>query len=197
MTLTAVEHLGRGGIVAAATETYFGLLADAASASAVDALLRLKPRGTEKGIPLILPSREIWRELVVALPAVARRLGDAFWPGPLTVALPAGSRVDPRVLLDGRVAVRLPGPCVAAELAARFGRPLTATSANLPGMPPAVTDAEVERAFPDASPDQLQILPGNAPGEQPSTVVVVDGGHLRVVRVGAISEARVRAAARG
>jgi len=193
----ALEHLRRGGVVAAATETLFGLLADATRAEAIDVLLRVKPRGADKGLPLILPSREIWGELVVALPEVARRLGAALWPGPLTIALPAAPGVDPRILLDGRVAVRLPGPCAAAELAARFARPLTATSANLAGMPPAATDAEVRRAFPQTPLGLPLVVPGTAPGGEPSTVVVVEGDEVRVVRVGAISEARVHAAARG
>jgi L-threonylcarbamoyladenylate synthase len=192
----AVEHLQRAGVVAAATESFFGLLADATRADAVDALLRLKPRGADKGVPLIVPSREVWEQLVVALPEVARRLGEALWPGPLTIALTASAAVDPRLLLDGRVAVRLPGPCAAAELAARFKGPLTATSANFPGMSPATTDAEVRAAFPNAV-GALRICPGAAPGGVPSTVVVVEGNAVHVVRVGAISEGRVRAAARG
>ncbi len=193
----AVEHLRCGGVVAAATETFFGLLADATQPAAIDALLRIKPRGADKGVPLILPSRELWGELVVAVPAVARRLGAALWPGPLTIALPASAVVDSRVLLDGRVAVRLPGPCVAAELAARFKRPLTATSANPPGRAPATTTAEVRGAFPPSQRDLLHLMPGTAPGGAPSTVVVVEGDEVRVVREGAISEGRVRAAARG
>jgi len=170
-------------------------LADATRTDAVDVLVRLKPRGAEKGIPLLLPSREAWEKWVVALPEVARRLGAAFWPGPLTVALPARSGLDPRTLLDGRVAVRLPGPSAAAELAARFERPLTATSANFPGLPPALTDAQVRRTFSSVLPDHLIVLPGRAPGGVPSTVVVVEDDAYRVVRPGAVSEARIRAVA--
>ena len=195
MIEAALEHLRRGGVVAAATESFFGLLADATRTDAVDVLVRLKPRGAEKGIPLLLPSREAWEKWVVALPEVARRLGAAFWPGPLTVALPARSGLDPRTLLDGRVAVRLPGPSAAAELAARFERPLTATSANFPGLPPALTDAQVRRTFSSVLPDHLIVLPGRAPGGVPSTVVVVEDDAYRVVRPGAVSEARIRAVA--
>ena len=190
----ALAQLRRRRVVAAATESFFGLLADATSVEAVDRLLELKPRGAEKGIPLLLPSLEVWRGLVTELPDLARRLAAEFWPGPLTIALPASSAVDPRALLDGRVAVRLPSRSPAAQVASLFGRPVTATSANPPGAAPARTDAEVVRAFPPN--DALWIWPGRAPGGEPSTVVVVAGERWEVVRAGAILPARIEAVAR-
>ena len=96
----ALQALGRGRVVSAATESFFGLLADAARPDAIDRLLALKPRGADKGMPLLLPSRAAWVSLVSGLPPLAQCLADALWPGPLSIALPAASDVDERLTLD-------------------------------------------------------------------------------------------------
>lgn len=202
----ALEQLASGGVVAAPTETLYGLLADATRADAVTHLLELKPRGREQGIPLILPSRAAWRALVAELPPLAEQLADAFWPGPLTIALRAAASVDARVTLDGYVAVRLPGASPAGALARELGRPLTATSANPPGAPPAQDAGAVRAAFADAVADGRLVVVGAGAGESvsegeaggmrqqsPSTVVRVNGSDLVVVRPGAISQSALRA----
>jgi L-threonylcarbamoyladenylate synthase len=191
----ALAQLGRGAVVAAATETLFGLLTDAGDAEAIDRLFALKPRGHEKGVPLIVPSLDLWRSLVRELPPVAERLAKVFWPGPLTIALPAAPGVDPRLLVDGTVAVRLPGDSTAAALAIAHGRPLTATSANAPGEPPATEADEVRTAFASAvASGELYVAAGRAQGGAPSTIVTVNGEDWRVVRSGAVSLERIQAA---
>jgi L-threonylcarbamoyladenylate synthase len=190
----ALEWLGRGGVVAAATETLFGLLTDATDAKAIDRLFQLKPRGHEKGVPLIVPSREVWRSLVRELPPIAERLAEAFWPGPLTIALAAAPGVDPRLLVDGTVAVRLPGQSAALALTLGHRGPLTATSANAPGEPPATDGEEVRRAFaPAVARGELHVVAGRAKGGAPSTIVTVAGEDWRVVRIGAVSPERIQA----
>lgn len=184
--------------MAAATETFFGLLADASSPSALDRLLSIKPRGADKGLSLILSRRSDWRTLVREVPEVAERLADAFWPGPLTLALPAAPGVDQRLLLDGTLAVRLPGLSPAAELARRFGRPLTATSANAPGAPPARDASALYRAFGDAiARGELVVIEDPAPGGLPSTVVVIEGREARIVRAGAIGAGAIERVSSG
>jgi L-threonylcarbamoyladenylate synthase len=184
----AVQHLERGLTVAAATETVFGLLADATSSAALDELGRIKPRGNEKGIGLLLPTREAWDDLVVEIPDLAAALAAAFWPGPLTIALEARRGVDLRLVYEGTIAVRLAPPSPAALIATAFGRPLTATSANPPGVTPASTPVAVRRAFPEAVREgRLEVVLGDAPGGAPSTVVTVSGAELRIAREGAIS----------
>jgi tRNA threonylcarbamoyl adenosine modification protein (Sua5/YciO/YrdC/YwlC family) len=188
----ALEALAAGTVVAAATESSFGLLADASSPRAVSALLALKPRANDKGMPLILPSQLAWSGWVRPLPPLAERLAAAFWPGPLTIALDAAPEVDERLLLDGRVAVRVPKASAAAELARRFGRALTATSANPPGHPPANTDAEVQDAFAsEIATGALVVVPGAAPAAPPSTVIIVSGDRLHIARLGAISAEQI------
>jgi len=187
-----LEALGRGGVVAIATESFFGLLADARRADAVERLASLKPRGADKGMPLVLPERDAWPALVESVPDAARALADAFWPGGLSIALRAAASLDARLVLDGRIAVRLPGASPAAELVRAYGRPLTATSANLPGEPPATTAEAVERSFPRALEDgTLTVWRDASPGGAPSTMVVVEGERARIAREGAVPRSKV------
>lgn len=194
--LTAALHaLTQGRVVAAATESFFGLLADARSERALSLLLSLKPRGNEKGMPLLLPSAEAFGDWASTWPPAAEQLARFFWPGPLTLAVTARPEVDPRLLLDGRIAARFARPSPAAELAARFGSALTATSANWPGKPPAVHSAEVSEAFAEAvKAGDLYVVAGAAPGGAPSTVVIVDTDPVKVVREGAITAERIQRA---
>src|SRR4051794_11176829 len=83
----AVAHLKSGGVVAVATETFFGLCADARRGSAVDAVFALKGREETKASALLIPDLEAWEPLVTSVPPLARRLAVRFWPGPLTIAL--------------------------------------------------------------------------------------------------------------
>jgi L-threonylcarbamoyladenylate synthase len=184
----ALAQLAAGKVVAAATESYFGLLADIQNPNAVEALFGLKPRGADKGVPTILPSRAAWPALVAgAIPSLAEAFADACWPGGLSIALPAAEGVAARVALDGSLAVRLPGASPAAEIARRFARPLSATSANLPGAPPATRSAEVEAAFVEAiARGLLFVVPGESPGGAPSTVVRVSESSYAVARIGAV-----------
>jgi len=96
--------------------------------------------------------------------------------------------VHPRIALDGSLAVRLPGASPAAELARRFGLPLSATSANLPGEPPATQSSQVEAAFPEAIAEGvLFVVSGQSPGGAPSTVVRISEADYAVQRVGAVA----------
>lgn len=173
----ALSALAKGAVVAAATETFFGLLVDPRRPEALDALFALKGRHAEKGVALLVPGKAYWRELVTEMPELAEALADRFWPGPLTIALPARSDLDPRLTVSGTVAARSPGPSDAARIVSAFDAPLTATSANRAGAPPCVTSAEVKAAFPEAL-ATLTVVSGVAPGGEPSTLVAVtrEGG---------------------
>jgi L-threonylcarbamoyladenylate synthase len=185
----ALSALSRGGIVAAATETFFGFLADPRIQGALDRLFELKGRAATHGVTLLLPDRAGWSSLVTEVPEIAARLADRFWPGPLTIALPARPELDRRVTVDDTVATRLAGPSDAARIAAAFGAPLTATSANRTGEPPGRTSDEVGFRFgPELASARLTIVPGRAPGGQASTLVTVAEGRVHVVRSGAVRE---------
>ena len=147
-----------------------------------------------KGRPHDLAMPLVAADLVLAGQAGAfdersLRLARAFWPGPLSIVVPADARLS-RQALGGRetVAVRVPAHPVARALAGAFGFPLTATSANPSGMPPAETADEVAALglAIDALADS-----GRAPGGPPSTIVAFDRGVPVLVRAGAIAWDRV------
>lgn len=176
--------LSAGGVVACATETQIGLLADALRPDAVARVQALKGRPEGAPIAVLLPDAR-------SLPAVARPLSPAaaalaarHWPGPLTLVVVARPGLPAPLVLDGRVGVRVPGPSPALELARAFGGPLTATSANRTGEPAALTPEDVERAFEGRG---VAVVPAPAPGGPPSTVLDVTVDPPRVVRAGAVA----------
>ena len=185
----ALATLANGGVVAAATETFFGLLSDPRQPRALDALFDLKGRAADKGVALLVAGKDDWRTLVDEIPPLAETLADRFWPGPLTIALAARSGLDPRLVVDGTVGARAPGASDAARIVAAFGAPLTATSANRAGAASCVTSDDVKAAFPEAvATTSFTVVPGTAPGGAPSTLVAVSRGQIRIVRSGRVQE---------
>ena len=183
----AAQQLNQGGVVAAATESSFGLLARVDQPGAIDRLFQLKPREPERGVPLIAPDVEAWRCLVAPPPDWALALTSELWPGPLTVACRAQPTVDERLCEAGTVAVRVPGDCPAARLARLVGGALTATSCNAPGSPPAERATDVPAALGGGElPAWCSIVAHDAPGGPPSTIVVGDGKAARIVREGGV-----------
>jgi L-threonylcarbamoyladenylate synthase len=181
----AVAALRRGAIVAFPTETYYGLAVDALDVAALARLFALKGRGAEKASALLVADFGMLAELCAEAPAAARDLAAAHWPGPLTIALPARPGLPAGIVSDGCVAARVSSHPVAAALVAAFGRPLTATSANPAGVPPARTLAEVTAHFPGAN---LHLLDGGqTAGGLPSTLVRLREGKVEVLRRGAVT----------
>lgn len=181
----ALDALRRGQVVVAATDTLVGLLVDASNPDALDRLSALKVRGAGQAFALIAPSLGEARALL-HLTAEARALAEEHWPGPLTLVAAAKAPVDARLMLDGKVGVRVPSPCDAHALSVALGRSVTATSANFPGeAAPVATeelDAKLRRAVESGG---GVVLEGRGPGGPASTLVDVSQG-LRVLRVGAI-----------
>jgi L-threonylcarbamoyladenylate synthase len=178
-----LEVLSRGGVIACPTETLQGLLADATSQAAVERVVAIKRRGPEP-IALLLPSVEALPQVAAATPLWVLELARKHWPGPLTLVLRARDGLPAALVRQGTVGVRVPGESPALALVRAFGRPLTATSANPSGLPAARTSAEVRAYFSDALD---AIVPADAPGGAPSTVLDVTGETPRVVRAGAVT----------
>jgi tRNA threonylcarbamoyl adenosine modification protein (Sua5/YciO/YrdC/YwlC family) len=178
-----VECLRRGGVLACPTETLVGLLADALSQEAVNRVVAIKRRGPDP-IALILPDVHALELVAEPLSELALSLAYKHWPGPLTLIVRALPGLPAALVRNGTIGVRVPGPSPALELARAFGRPLTATSCNPSGQPAARTEAEVRAYFPNELDD---IVPGDAPGGLPSTVLDATGVELKLIRMGAIS----------
>jgi L-threonylcarbamoyladenylate synthase len=124
------------------------------------------------------------RRLCGKVPARASALMLRYWPGALTIALPARRGVPAPLVSEGCIAVRRSSHPTAQALVSRFGRPLTTTSANLAGQPPCTTPEAVEEAFEG----RCRVIHGGATaGGAPSTLVRVRGDdRVEILRRGAI-----------
>ncbi|MFZ5870656.1 MAG: L-threonylcarbamoyladenylate synthase [Actinomycetota bacterium] len=186
----ATDALRRGELVVLPTDTVYGVAADAFSPEAVAALLDAKGRGREKPPPVLVPDARTLDGLADGVSDAARRLVEAFWPGPLTVICWA----QPSLHWDlgetgGTVAVRMPHHEVALELLSQTG-PLAVSSANLTGRDAATTAAAARVQLGDAVAAYLEA--GESSEGAPSTIVDTTQGAPRVVRVGALSVEALR-----
>jgi L-threonylcarbamoyladenylate synthase len=192
----ALAALAAGEAIVYPTETFYAVGVDALSLRALDRLFAIK--GREPGKPVALIAADTAMAFTVAreVPAQARVLAQAFWPGPLTLVLPARAEIPtPLVGADGGVGVRVSSHPIARALAAGLRRPLTATSANLAGEPPASEIEMARRVFADKI--KVFVEDGALAGGSPSTVVAVDRGGIRILRPGAVTERQLAAALEG
>lgn len=178
-----VEVLEQGGVVACPTETWLGLLADARNEKAVERVAELKGRPVDMPIALLLPNAQAVAEVAAPPSPAARALMETYWPGPLTILLPAKPDLSSRLTRDGKVGVRVPGPSPAADLVKAFGHPLTATSANQTGEPPLRSVDELPTAMAEGLGGAV---PGVSPGGAPSTLVDSTTTPMGIIRPGAI-----------
>ncbi|WGM48192.1 Threonylcarbamoyl-AMP synthase [Brevundimonas sp. NIBR10] len=192
-TLQAAQALREGRLVLLPTETVYGLAADAANAEAVAAIFEAK--GRPRFNPLIAHVEDAAAaEGVAVFDAAARRLAEAFWPGPLTIVAPvrAGDRVCDlaRAGLDS-VAVRVPGHPKARAVIAAFGGAVVAPSANRSGRPSPTTfvDAFEETGFAVAA----AVDGGPCAVGVESTVVSVLDGRMALLRPGAVTRDEIEA----
>lgn len=166
------------------TDTVYGLAGDPFQPKVVREILRLKGRPENKPILLLVDSRRQVESLVARLPEAFERLTARFWPGPLTLILPAARAVPERITAGtGTVALRLPGSRLTRELIRAARVPLIGTSANRSGRPAATSAEQVRQQFPTGL--SFILDGGPAPGDAPSTLVDLTGTP-RVVREGAV-----------
>jgi L-threonylcarbamoyladenylate synthase len=177
-------------LVAFPTETVYGLGVNPFNEAAVARLFRVKGRPAEKGLILHLGEAEQARSVVSEFPPQAEALAARFFPGPLTLVLPARDTI-PATVTGGRetVAIRMPDHPVALALARAAGFPIAAPSANPSGAPPPTTADEVAHSLGSAI--DLLLDSGPTPGGVPSTLVDLTAMPPRVLRHGAVPEARV------
>jgi len=144
----AVASIKRGGIVAFPTETYYGLAVDPESPAAVNSLFRIKKRQTNKPLLLLIENREQLQWVTEQVPPEFLPLMDKYWPGPLTLVFQAKHEICQQLTGNtGTIGVRISSHPIASELVKRVGKPITATSANISGHPPACTAKEVRNMF--------------------------------------------------
>jgi L-threonylcarbamoyladenylate synthase len=179
----AVKVLGEGGIVCYPTETFYALGARFDDPAALSRLFELKSRPADKPVSLIVGTDVSLPLVTEEISTAARGLITACWPGPLTILFKARKGLPEQVVLDGKVAVRVPGGSFALQLARALTFPITATSAN-PSGGEASSDAKMVLGyFPEGI--DLLIDAGPTTGGRPSTVVDASGEEIKVIRPGA------------
>ncbi|GAA3898941.1 L-threonylcarbamoyladenylate synthase [Microbacterium invictum] len=192
----ARQAIGRGELVVVPTDTVYGIAADAFNASAVTRLLEAKGRGRQSPPPVLVAGITTMRALVAEVPEAVERLVEEFWPGGLTIVLPA----QPSLSWDlgdtaGTVAVRMPAERIALELLEECG-PLAVSSANLTGKPAAVA---VHEAL-DMLRDRVSVYLDGGPASTGVASTIIDATGLvgdterpvRVLREGAVDRAALR-----
>lgn len=193
--LPAMRHarqaIGRGDLVVIPTDTVYGVAADAFNARAVQALLDAKGRGRQSPPPVLVAGVSTLRALAAEVPEPVERLVEEFWPGGLTIVLPA----QPSLSWDlgethGTVAVRMPDHRLALELLEDTG-PLAVSSANLTGQAAAVRAIDARGMLGDSVSVYLDAGPSRT--GVASTIIdatsLVGGAQqplVRVLREGAI-----------
>lgn len=193
----AARVIRTGGVAAVPTDTLYGLAADPFNEAAVRKLFRIKRRPESMPILLFVDSLQRMEALVEQPPASFHWLAERFWPGPLTMILPARPEVPELVTAgSGTVAVRLPHSVLLRSLVRLCRRPLTGTSANISGRAGGGSARAVARQL--GARLDLLVDAGPAKRSIPSTIVDLCGEAPRVVRSGAIpSDVILHAIGRG
>jgi L-threonylcarbamoyladenylate synthase len=188
-----LTHLRTGGLLGYPTETVYGF-GCALRAQALARLAELKSRGEQKPFLLLIPSVDSVRQL--AWTDAAHELASVFWPGAVTLLLRDPQAVFPGGVrsAEGAVAVRRSGHPLARRLVEALGEPITSTSANAPGEPPATSgkDAFDAASRLGASEAMWIVDAGPLPESEPSTIVDCTGPDPKVLRVGATPVRRLR-----
>ena len=192
----AIDCLARGGVVAIPTDTLYGLAVDATNPEALDRVYEVKGRPANMPLPVLVSG---WGQVEMVSGAVgesfklAGALAESFWPGPLTLVLPASSNLPPRLTggLD-TIAVRMPDHEVPLALAEGIGKPITGTSAS-PSGGADISEPEDLRRTLGTLVDGI-ITSGAKPMGTASTIVAVSDHDLILLRAGALELSDIRRA---
>lgn len=194
-----VAHtLDSGKVAAIPTDTFYGLAVDPVNLRAVERIYEIKTRARHKPLSLLLSDTDQAYSLARDLDSAFDRLADRFWPGPLTIIVKAGSRLPLRVTAyTGNVAIRVPECNIPRAVSRKLGLPITATSANLRGLPECTYAACVKEQIGEHVP---LIVDGGPTGRSlPTTIVDLSGGgnSWMILREGAIPTHEIALALQG
>jgi L-threonylcarbamoyladenylate synthase len=187
-TIHTVQH---GGVVAFPTDTVYGIGASLNHPDALRRIYDIKGRDVANPLPVLLSSIDRI-DLVAEIPdALVLGLLRHFWPGGLTIALPARAGVPREVVHpDGTVGVRVPNHSIALTLCERAGGALATTSANRSGEPPACSPGDITDQLDDAI--DIVLHGGFTPCGEPSTVIRVENATIAMIRAGSVASQDVQ-----
>lgn len=187
--------LKQGKVIAYPTDTSYGLGVDASNLKAVQMLYKVKGRSFNKAVSVVVPSKQYLSKLV-KMSTQAKKLVDKFWPGALTIVLPVKKRdALAKVLTAGNfeLGCRLPDHDIAQQLARDLGKPITATSANVSGLPDCYSAKQIMEQYQNQvlKPDIILSV-GKIGKRPPSTVVRAVNQSFEILRKGPITKAQIR-----
>ncbi|MFN3326787.1 MAG: L-threonylcarbamoyladenylate synthase [Bryobacteraceae bacterium] len=182
----AAEELQRGEVIAVPTDALYALVADPFNLQAVQKVFDAKGREAQRSLPLLVSDIVMAEDLVKEVNTRFYLLARRFWPGPLTIIVPASAQVPLKVTGNtGRLALRQSKSKVVNALLETVNQPLIATSANISGQPTCRSGIE---AFGVMDSRLSLVLDGGlAPGAGATTVDITEP-YWRVIREGDISE---------
>ena len=186
-----VEHIANclrsGMVVGLPTDTFYGLAVDPVNLHAVDLIYDIKTRARHKPLSLLISDAAQAYGLARDIDVLFDKLAERFWPGPLTIIVKAGSKLPLRVTANtGNVALRVPEAAIPRAVVGRLGLPITATSANLSGLPECTYAACVR----DQLGDRIPLIVDGGPTARSVPTTIVDlsrgGESWHILREGAI-----------
>jgi len=184
---TAAKIIKEGGIVVFPTDTFYGIGVDPFNKVAVSQVFALKHRVSMKPLLNIIHDVSIVKELATDIPPLFFDFSKRFWPGPLTISLPANKRVpDITTAYTRRVGMRIPNAEIPLEIAKAVGGPITATSANISGEGHISDPEKVKEIF--SGKIGMIIDAGMLTAKAPSTLIDIYPNGYKILREGAISK---------
>jgi L-threonylcarbamoyladenylate synthase len=184
-----------GGVVAIPTDALYSLIADPFNLNAVGRVFSAKGREAHRSLPILVQDAVSAEELVSTLPVRFHPLARRYWPGPLTIIMPASARIPLRVTgMTGRLALRQSRSRVAQGLLEWLNQPLISTSANISSHPTCKTGIDVFGMM-DGRIDL--VLDGGFATGGGSTTIDITEPYWRVIKEGSISERELADALNG
>jgi L-threonylcarbamoyladenylate synthase len=190
MSKNFLQIIQNDAVIAAPTDTVYGVIANAASEKAVEAIYALKARPAKKPFQVLVNSLEMAEELA-EFSTNARAIANLYWPGGLTLVLPLKPNAPIAKNVTGAlitVGLRWPKREEITQLISELGHPLVASSVNTAGEMPLTTAEAIHEEFPS-----LPLMQGQA-GQTASTIVELRGDQLILYREGDIKESQLREA---
>lgn len=189
----AAEVVARGGVICYPTDTVYGLGCDPLNTLAVEKAVQAKGSRT-KPVPILVKGVED-AEKLAHVSERAKKLARKFWPGPLTIVLPAKDAIPKTLSPDGTIGLRSPKHPICLDLLALCSGALVGTSANLTGKPPATSAKQVAKDLGDRV--DLILDGGRSPIGVASTVIDLTEARTRILRDGPVGKAEIMRCLRG
>lgn len=189
----AIASLRDGGVIAFPTDTVYGIAASLDHPTALRRIYDLKGRSPEKPLPILISQIQMIDKLSPDVDERLVDLAEQFWPGALTIVLPAADHLPAEVKApDNTIGMRLPNHSIPLTIAESVGGAIATTSANVSGAESAHAAGEIREAF--GSSIDVILDGGFTPESNPSTVIRVENGEVVVLREGVISSSEIKAA---